>query len=130
MMGEKGQSLVEAAVGIPLLLLVLLGIINLALYGLAGMNASNAANYGARQASVAQADVLAVALNSTEDKLSQVSVGSYSVQVSGGGARGSLIQIRVQYRVPNFLGGMAQFFSGSAQEFQGETVSYFRQEGW
>ena len=129
-MKEKGQSLVEAAVGMPILLLILLGIVNLAMYGLAGMNASNAANYGARQASVAQANVQVVALNSTQAKLSQVSVGTYTVNVSGGGGRGNLIQITVGYEVDNFFGGLAGFFGGSSEELRGQTVSFFRQEGW
>lgn len=129
-MREKGQSLVEAALGMPLLLLVLLGIVNLAIYGLAGIHASNAANYGARRASVAQDNVQTVALNSTQAKLSQVSVGTYTVNVSGGGGRGNLIQITVGYQVPNFFGGLAGFFGGSSEELAGQTVSFFRQEGW
>ncbi|MBS1250663.1 MAG: hypothetical protein MAG431_02257 [Chloroflexi bacterium] len=114
----------------PILLLVLLGIVNLAMYGLAGINASNAANYGARQASVAHDNVQAIALGSTQAKLAQVSVGSYSVSVSGGGGRGNLIQITVGYQVPNFFSGMAGFFGASSDELRGQTVSYFRQEGW
>ncbi|MEA2008492.1 MAG: TadE/TadG family type IV pilus assembly protein [Chloroflexota bacterium] len=129
-MREKGQSLVEAAVGIPILLLTLLGIINLAMFGLAGMNASNAANYGARQASVAQSNVQAIALGNTQAKLSEVSVGTYTVTVSGGGERGDLIRIMVDYQVTNFFGGLAGFFGGSSDELRGQTVSYFRQEGW
>ena len=130
-LGQKGQSLVEAAVGFPLLLLILLGLINLAMLGIAGMNASNAANYGARRASVAQTDALTVALNSAQTKLAEVSVGTYAVTVSGGGGRGNLIQITIDYQVPNFFGGMSAFFGGSSSEFlQGQTVSYFRQEGW
>ncbi len=127
---EKGQSLIEAAIGMPILLLLLLGLINLSIYGLAGMNASNAANYGARRASVAQSDVHVVAMNSTQAKLSQVSVGTYAVSVSGGGGRGNLIQITVGYEVPNFFGGLTRFFGGSSEEMRGQTVSYFRQEGW
>ena len=129
-MNERGQSLAEAAISFPILLFLLLGLINLAMYGLAGMNASNAANYGARQASVAQADVQTVALNSTRGKLDEVSVGTYTISVSGGGGRGNLIQITVGYQVPNFFGGLAGFFGGSSEEMQGQTVSYFRQEGW
>lgn len=129
-MNERGQSLAEAAIGFPVLLLITLGLINLAMYGFAGMNASNAANYGARQASVAQTDAQTVAYNSTQAKLNAVSVGTYTVSVSGGGGRGNLIQITVGYQVPNFFGGMAGFFSGESGEMQGQTVSYFRQEGW
>ncbi len=129
-MREKGQSLIEAAVGTPILLLVLLGIINLAMFGIAGMNASNAANYGARRASVAQSNVQTVALSNTQSKLAEVPVGTYSVNVSGGGERGSLIQIAVSYQVPNFFGGIASLFGGSSEDMRSQTVSYFRQEGW
>ena len=130
-MREKGQSLVEAAVGLPILLLILLGIINLALYGMAGMNASNAANYGARRASVAQANAPAIALSSTQAKLAEVPIGDYQVTVTGGGRRGDLIQITVHYQVPNFLGALGSLFSAGPQsEIAGYTASFFRQEGW
>jgi hypothetical protein len=129
---EKGQSLTEAAVALPVVLLVLMGVINIALYGLAGMNASNAANYGARQASVAvPPNGPSTALNSTTAKLAQVPVGTYQVNVSGGGGRGSMIQVEVRYSVPNYLSGLMSLFSSSTPtEWTGTTVSWFRQEGW
>ena len=128
---ERGQSLIEAALGLPLLLLVLMGIVNVALYSAAGMNASNAAHYGARRASVAQTNVQAKALNYTEAKLAEVPIGTYEVTVSGGGVRGALIEIEVRYAIPNYLHGLLSLFNPAAHDMWiGSTVSYFRQEGW
>ncbi|RLD06645.1 MAG: hypothetical protein DRI56_07770 [Chloroflexota bacterium] len=128
---EHGQSLTEAAIALPLIVLVLMGIINMGVYGLVGMNASNAANYGARRASVAQTNVQAKALSYTEARLAQVSIGTYEVTVSGGGGRGELIQIVVHYSIPNYFGGlMALFHPSPHMIWDGYTVSYFRQEGW
>lgn len=126
----KGQSLIEAALLLPILLFVLLGFVNLALYGLVGLNASNAANYGARRGSVAQDDALTVAYGAAEAKLDQVSVGSYTVTVSGGGGRGNLIQITIGYQCPNFVPGLERLLNLPPGGFQGQTVSFFCQEGW
>lgn len=128
---NQGQSLTEAAFALPLIVLVLMGIINMGVYGLVGMNASNAANYGARRASVAQTNVQAKALSYTEARLAQVSIGTYEVTVTGGGGRGELIQILVHYHIPNYLSGLMAIFHPSPQMiWEGYTVSYFRQEGW
>ena len=126
----KGQSVIEAALLLPVFLYVFLGFVNLALYGLVGLNASNAAHYGARRGSVAQEDALAVAYEAAEAKLDQVSVGAYTVTVSGGGGRGNLIQITIDYQCPNFVPGLEKLLNLPPGGFQGRTVSFFRQEGW
>ncbi len=52
----------EAVFVLPVLLLVTFGLINLAMVGFAGLSAANAANYGARMASVAQANQAGIAV--------------------------------------------------------------------
>jgi len=121
----------EAAFALPVLLLVSLALVNLALLGFAATNAANAAEYGARMGSIAQAGQAGAALAAAQAKVSAVSVGSYSVSVSGGGAPGSRIEVRVTYRVPNWFGGLARLFGVSTPgQFQGTARAYFRQEGW
>jgi len=109
---SKRAELDEAAFALPVLLLVSLALVNLALLGFTAVNASNAAEYGARMGSVAQSSQASAAAQHASAKVSAVPVGSYSVSVSGGGAPGSRIEVRVTYRVPNYFGGLARLFGG------------------
>jgi hypothetical protein len=127
----RRAELDEAAFALPLLLLVSLGLVNLALLGFAAINAGNAANYGARMGSVAQSAPAHAAIAAAQSKLSAVRVGSYAVSVSGDGQPGSLIRVQVTYRVPNYFGALARLFGLSTPaEFQGQANAFFRQEGW
>ena len=109
-----------------------LGLINLALYGMAGVNANNAANYGARVGSVAQTAVLQTAVGAANAKLATTSFGDYAVSASQvGSGRGSLIRLAVTYEVDNYFAGLTSIFGvESSPVFQHTVVSYFRQEGW
>ncbi len=128
---ERGQSLAEAAITLPVLLLVTLGMITLGLVGFAAVNASNAANYGARMGSTALSNPSGVAAQAAWAKITAAPVGTYTVSVTGGGAPGQLIAVRVGYEVPNYFSGLSAFFGIPASDtFTGSFVSYFRQEGW
>jgi hypothetical protein len=121
----------EAALALPVLLLVSLALVNLALLGFAAVNAGNAAEYGARLGSVALADQAGAAYAAALAKVNAVQVGSYTVSVSGGGQPGSRIEVAVTYRVPNYFGGLARMFGVTMPSyFQGTARAYFRREGW
>ncbi len=128
---EKGQSLVEAAITFPVMLLILFGLITIGMIGFAAVNANNAANYGARMGSVSQSAQASVASNSALSMLSAATVGTYSVGVSGGGSPGDLMIVQVTYSVPNYFQGLTALFGvSSPDKFTGDAFSYFRQEGW
>lgn len=128
---SRRAELDEAAFALPVLLLVSIALINLAVLGFAALNASNAAEYGARMGSVALSDQTGVAHTAASAKVSAAKVGTYTVSVRGGGAPGSRIEVAVTYRVPNFFSGLAGFFGiGTPQQFEGTARAYFRQEGW
>ncbi len=128
---SKRAELDEAAFALPVVLLVSIGLVNLAILGFAAVNAANAANYGARMGSVAQSSPAQVAASAAQGKLAAVKVGSYTVSVSGGGQPGSRIEVAVTYRVPNYFGGLAGLFGvGTPSQFQGIARATFRQEGW
>ena len=128
---SKRAELDEAAFALPVLLLVSIGLVNLALLGFAAVNAANAAEYGARMGSVALANQASVAYTAAQQKVSAVRVGSYTVSVSGGGRPGARIDVAVTYRVPNYFGGLGRLFGVSTPaQFQGTARAYFRQEGW
>ncbi len=128
---ERGSGIAEAAITLPVLLLVMLALFNMAIYGFAGIHAANAANFGARAGSVAQSDPVGEASAATWASLDAAPVGTYAVSVTSAGPRGSLLAVQVAYRVPNYFQGLAALFGGNLPaEFQGTAVSYFRKEGW
>jgi len=130
-LGSRRAELDEAAFALPVLLLVSLGLVNLALLGFAAINAGNAANYGARMGSMAQTAPATAAYNAAWKKLVAVRVGNYTVSVTGGGQPGSPITVSVTYRVPNYFGGLGRLFGvDTPAEFQGRANAIFRQEGW
>jgi len=128
---DKRAELDEAAIVLPVLLLVTFGLINLSMLGYAAMAANNAANYGARMASVAQTNQAGMAQSSADSMLNGITVGTYTVSVLGGGSPGSIVRVHVQYTVPNYFQGLAGMFGVSTPtNFVGTARADFRQEGW
>ncbi len=128
---DRRAELDEFALVLPVLLLVTFGLINLAMLGYAGMAANNAANYGARMASVAQYNQAGMAQSYANSMLNGVTVGTYSVTVLGGGSPGSIVRVQVQYTVPNYFQSLASMFGmPTPANFTGTARSDFRQEGW
>jgi hypothetical protein len=128
---DRRAELDEAALVLPVLLLISLGLVNLAILGFAAVNAGNAANYGARMGSVAQSDPTGVAVSCAYQMLSAAPVGTYAVSVTGSGLPGDLMIVQVSYTVPNYFGGLAGLFGvNTPVNFTSTASSYFRQEGW
>jgi uncharacterized membrane protein len=128
---SRRAELDEAALVLPVLLLVSIGLINLAILGFAAVSANNAANYGARMGSVSLYDPQGTAYVYANRALAATRVGQYSVSVVGGGRPGDLIMVRVTYRVPNYFGGLARLLGvNTPTQFTGSATAYFRQEGW
>ncbi len=131
--GDGSGSLMEMAIITPMMLLLSLGMLNLVLYGVAGIHANNAANYAARVGSVAQTDPEGAAASAAAAKLSVVGLGTYNVSVSSAGPRGSLVRVAIEYSVPSYIGQLAVMVgapNGSLQTLQNTTTVYFRKEGW
>jgi hypothetical protein len=115
----------------PLILLATIALMNLSLAGFASIIANNAANYGARIGSVHQQGPATAAYSAAIQLASATGVGEYSVSVSGGGFPGSQITVRVDWSVPNLMGGLLTFLGGSdTGDLRGSAASAFRQEGW
>ena len=121
----------EAALVLPVLLLISLGLFNMAILGFAAVNAGNAANYGARMGSVAQSNPAGVAAAKANQMLAAAPVGTYAVAVTGSGLPGDTMTVQVRYTVPNYFGRLAGFFGvGTPASFTNTAIAYFRQEGW
>jgi len=131
MIADIRAEIDEAVFVLPVLLLVTFGLVNLSMVGFAGLSASNAANYGARMASVAQANQASVAFGAANSMLESAPVGTYTVSVAGGGTPGGLVRVQVQYSVPNYFASLASIFGISTPaNWTGTVRSDFRQEGW
>jgi Flp pilus assembly protein TadG len=128
---KRGTAMAEAAVTLPVVLLLTFAMANLAMAWYAAVAASNAANYGARMGSVSQTDPIGMAVTAAQGRLDTISVGTYSISGSGGGSRGAQVNIVVDWAVPNFIGGLMTLLGGGDQiNFEGTALSTFRQEGW
>jgi hypothetical protein len=121
----------EAAITLPVVVLLTFAMANLAMAWYAAVAASNAANYGARMGSVSQTDPIGMAVTAAQGRLDNITVGTYSISGSGGGFRGAQVNITVDWAVPNFIGGLMTLLGGGDQiDFAGTALSTFRQEGW
>ncbi len=128
---DRSGELEEAALVLPVLLLVCLGLINMAMLGFAAVNAGNAANYGARMGSVAQQNAAGLAAASASQMLAAAPVGTYEVAILASSGAGGRMGVQVRYSVPNYFGGLAGLFGvGLPAEFSNTATAYFRQEGW
>ena len=131
LLADRRAELDEAAIVLPVMLLVAVGLVNMALLGAAAVNAGNAANYGARMGAVAQENAADVAWAASNQAIQAAPIGEYAVQVSGGGAPGLQMTVSVSYRVPNYFAPLTAFFGViTSPEFSGASSAYFRQEGW
>jgi len=132
---ERGAAeLIEAALTIPLVVLLLLAIINFGLAVYAAQMAEEAARYGARVASVAQDNPAGRGAAAAAQFASEVlpGLGAPQVQVlAPGGVAGSAVRIRVTYRVPNYFSALAALFPGlPTDDFTVVGEATARQEGW
>lgn len=128
---ERGD-MAEAAVTLPVVILVILALFTLSMAGMAATTAANAANYGARMGSTAQADAGNLAVAAARDAVGHADIGTYRVDLlAPGGTPGSTMAVRVRWQIPNFFAGIIRFFGRSSPDtLSGESISYFRQEGW
>jgi Flp pilus assembly protein TadG len=122
----------EAAVSIPALLLILVLALNASQAGLAALAARNAANYGARIASVAGSNTRLYAEEAARVSYVQAGApGNFDVeaQVLGEG-RGSVVIVTVTWSVDTLLAGICPAFGeGCPAAFSGRARAVWRREG-
>lgn len=126
---KRGSELTEAAVTLPIVILLLLGIVQFGIVVYGSQMAKEAARHGARMGSVAQENpagrAATAAFNFAETALP---IGDPQVYIlAPGGVVGQELRIRVVYSVPNLVGGFPGLPDGPFVVFGDATA---RQEGW
>lgn len=130
---RRGIETVEAAITLPIAILVMLATVNLGLVVFGQQAVQAAARHGARMGSVAQTCPACWAVTESRAAIEQVVlVQNPGVQIlAPGGRPGNILKIRVTGQVPNFFGGMGAIFPGLPEgPFDLQAEATFRQEGW
>lgn len=133
LINERGSSLIEMALVLPIMLLVSVVILQFGVAAFAGAAAEAAARQGARVGSVAQVNPAGYAVAEAR----RVAVTSFSVgqpdvvALAPGGVVGSELTLRVTYQVPNFLSWLTGLFpSVPTGPLPVSGQATFRREGW
>ena len=130
---RKALETVEAAITLPIAILVMLATINLGLVVFGQQAVQAAARHGARMGSVAQQCPACYAVREARAAIETAAIvqnGDVAILAPGGRA-GSILKIRVTGEVPNFFGGLSAIFPGLPEgPFQLKAEATFRQEGW
>jgi Flp pilus assembly protein TadG len=95
--GERGQSIVEFAVLLPVLLLVVMGAIDFGRVFFAYTSIANAAHQGAMCASLGSSACPGGAAGAANAEVGTSLPGGITTTVTGGGGPGSTLKVTVQY---------------------------------
>lgn len=122
----------EAAIAMPVVLLILVFALNVSQAGRASMAARSAAGYGARVGAVAQDNPENWARQAALASLNQSGTpGEYAVTVQADRERGGVMRVTVDWRYPTILAGVCGLFgSGCPRNFEGEQTSVWMREVW
>ncbi len=123
--GQRGAETLEAAVTLPLMILILLTIVEFGWAVYAQQVAQEAARQGVRVGIVSQGNAAAAALSTASSYARNAALqGAQASVLAPGGVVGSSLRVRVRYTVPHFLG----FLGMPPLVVTGEAEG--RQEGW
>jgi Flp pilus assembly protein TadG len=129
---KRGAEMAEAAVALPVVILVLMFVINGSLAGYTSMAASNAAAEGARAGAAARdhPELWASAATAAALKRSGLA-GSFAYSVNVDEEPGGAVKVMVAWSYPSVLAGLCQAVGGSCPDhFSGVTTATRKREGW
>ncbi|MBC7258736.1 MAG: pilus assembly protein [Chloroflexi bacterium] len=122
---QRGVETVEAAVTLPLMVLILLTIVEFGWAVYAQQVAQEAARHGVRMGVVSQGDAAGAAMSAASSYAASGALQGAQVSVlAPGGVVGTTLRVRVRYDVPHFLGFMGLPPLVVTGEAEG------KQEGW
>lgn len=130
---RRAAEMMEFALTVPIVLVIVVGMLQMAVVGYASQMAKEAARHGARTGSVAQDDPAGRAYYAAyTHAASTFAVSQPQVQIlAPGGVTGSELRVRVTFVVPNYFSAVGRLLPGLPSEpfvVFGEATA--RQEGW
>jgi hypothetical protein len=130
---NRAGSMAEAAVSMPVVLLILALALSVSSAGHAAITARNAADYGARLGAVAGTNARMYAESAARLSLAQSDVGAnFPVEaVLIGDGQWSLVSVTVDWSSPTIFAGICPLFGGGCpSDFHGVAQAVWRREGW
>ena len=130
---RRGSNMAEAAITMPVVLLVMMFAINVSIAGAASVAATQAANYGARIGSVAIKDDQYYAMNAAQYAMNNSGLRiDYSVYANVTPYHnGGYSYVAVYWKVPVYLSGLCDLFGGGCPKyFTGTSAATWKKEGW
>jgi hypothetical protein len=122
----------EAAISMPVVLMVLFLALNVSLASYTAVAAANAASYGARMGAVARDQPVDWATAGVEASLRKAHApGSFDYAILVDKQVGGAVQVTVSWKYPSLLSGLCNLFGGTCPEnFSGYSTSIWKKEGW
>jgi hypothetical protein len=129
---RRAAEMAEAAVTLPVVMLVLMFVINGSLAGYTAMAAATAANEGAEAGAVARLDPVGQAGDAVVAAMKRSGAGgSYSYGVRADKEPGGAVTVIVSWSYPSMLSGLCRLFGGGCpSHFGGVTTAIRKREGW
>lgn len=130
---RRGSNMAEAAVTLPVVLLLLMLIVNMSLAGYSALAAANAASYGARAGAVARENSKGWAYAAAQTALGQSGApGNFDfIDVRAEDEPGSAVRVTVYWSYPTIFAGLCAYFGDACpREFSGSATAVWKKEGW
>jgi Flp pilus assembly protein TadG len=129
---RRGSNMAEAAITMPVVLMVLFFALNVSLASYTAVAAANAASYGARLGAVARDNPVDWARAGVIASLRKAHApGGFAYAVLVDEQVGGAVQVTVFWTYPSMLSGICNFFGGGCPaNFSGNTTSIWKKEGW
>jgi Flp pilus assembly protein TadG len=129
---RRGAEMAEAAITLPVVVLVLIFVINGASAGYTAMAAANAANYAAKVGAQAWEHAEEWASAAVVDAMRKSHAGGgYSYAVMVADYPGGAVKVTVTWSYPSMLSGLCRLVGGDCPKYYGGTVTATRKrEGW
>ena len=130
---RRGSNMAEAAITLPVVMLVLMAVLNVSIAGAASVAASQAANYGARIGAVSTHNSALAAFTAANYAMENSGLHTgYSVDwpIVTEGDNGGYSFVAVHWTVPFYFSGLCRLFGGNCKDFSGTGTATWKKEGW
>jgi Flp pilus assembly protein TadG len=130
---RRGSNMAEAAITMPIVVLVILFALNVSAASYTAIAAAAAANYGARVGAVSREDPDVWAYGAANASIQNSKAGG-TIYVSGvqvDKAPGGVVVVTVHWEYPSIMHGLCSLFGSNCPEtFEGDAQSAWKKEGW